>query len=342
MGRVVFLGHGGFDPTTGSDVAVILVPPGTSLKFFSDAGQALALPSGDVGSDYNKVVKVWDHFKEAEAPIAEKGVTYNFRLSPEDSQEERDLALSLDWGAQVVTLPQGSDKFYLCTGTAATCPTPKLNVAAGRHDELVAKGDPAVQAFRKWMDGGGGSFPAEIADFEARLADVPADYYQYVTDGVPAERWNHHCNGILTKHAGNELYWVACTSFVRATPGRDQLPTLVTSDSPGPAARGLEWTPTAANLKEVRETNAKKVKDTAGGGTLPLVAAGTVVLIGGGHAGGPADWVRSQPDIEEGMLTVTKGGAFSAGKLEVKGISAMQALVTSEIDKFSDKKVTFE
>ncbi len=341
MGRVVFLGHGGFDPTSGSDVAVVLVPPGTSLKFFSDAGQALTLPTDDGGgSDYTKVVKVWDHFKEAEAPIAEKGVTYNFRLSPETKEEERELALSLDWGAEVITLPQGSDKFYLCTGTVATCPTPKLNVAADRHNELVAKGDPAVQAFKKWLDGAG-SFPAEIAEFESRLADIPAEYFQYVADGVPDERWNHHCEGILGKHAGNELNWVACTSFVRATPGRDQLPTLVTSDSPGPAARGLDWQPTPATFKAVREANSQKVKSTADGGTLPIVAGGTVVLIGGSHEGGPAEWVRNQPDIEEGMLTVTKGGAFSAGKLEVTGISAKQALVTSEIGEFSDKKVTF-
>jgi hypothetical protein len=116
----------------------VLVPPGTSPKFFSDAGQALFLPAKAGDTDYNKVVKVWDHFKETEAPIAEKGVTYNFRLSPEDSQEERDLALSLDWGAQVITLPEGAADFSLCTGTVETCPTSKLNVAAARHDELVA------------------------------------------------------------------------------------------------------------------------------------------------------------------------------------------------------------
>jgi hypothetical protein len=99
MSRIVFLGHGSFNPTSGSDTAVVLVPPGTSLKFFSDGGQGLALPATEAGkSDYKEVVKVWDHFKEAEAPIAEGGVTYNFRLEPETSQEERDLALSLDWG----------------------------------------------------------------------------------------------------------------------------------------------------------------------------------------------------------------------------------------------------
>lgn len=340
MGKVVFLGHGGFDPTSGSDVAVILVPPNTSLKFFSDAGQALLLPSPDGGSDYNKVVKVWDHFKEAEKPVGPKGVTYNFRLSPETNKEERDLALSLDWDAEVVSLPKGSDKFYLCTGTAGSCPTPKLNVAADRHAELVAKGDAAVKAFQTWVDGVG-SFPAEIADFESRLADVEPDHFQYVAAGVPDERWNHHCDGILGEYAADELFWVACTSFVRATPGLGDLPTLVTSDSPGPAANALNWQPTEDEMKDVRKVNGERVKAADNGGTLPIVAGGTVVLIGGQREGGPAEWIRNQPDTEEGQLTVKKGGAFSKGGIEVTGISAKRALVTSEIGEFSDKKVTF-
>jgi hypothetical protein len=338
MGRVVFLGHGGFDPTSGSDVAVVLVPPGTSLKFFSDAGQALALPSKGGDTDYNKVVKVWDHFKETEKPVGAKGVTYNYSLAPEDSQSERDLALSLDWGAEVVTRPEGSKDFYLCTGTAQSCPTPKLNVAADRHSELVAKGDAALGTFKDMLAAGSRELPPELADFKPRLDDVEPDHFQYVADGVPDDRWNHHCNGILTKHAGNELYWVACTSFVVETP---DMPTLVTSSSPGPAAAGLNWQPTGDSLKNVRKANAEKVKAADNGGTLPLVAAGTVVLIGAEHAGGPAQWVRNQPDIEEGQLTVKKGGAFSKGAIEVQGISAKQALVTSEIGEFSDKKVTF-
>jgi putative adhesin Stv-like protein len=341
MGRIVFLGHGGFDPTTGSDVAVVLVPPSTSLKFFSDAGQALTLPAKGGNSDYSQVVKVWDHFKEAEAPISEKGVTYNFRLSPEDSQEERDLALSLNWGAQVITLPEGSDKFYLCTGTAESCPTPKLNVAAARHDELVAKGDAAVKAFKEWLAGGAmGDVPTEIADFAPRLADVTVEHYEYVADGVPEGRWKHHCDGILDKHAGNELYWVACTSFVRATPGLAELPTLVTSDSSGPGAYNSAWEPDDDDNRDIREKNAKAVKDTAAGGSVAIVSGGKLVLIGR-HADDPAEYVRRQSDIEEGILTVTKGGAFSKGGIEVTGIAAKQALVKSEIGGFSDKKVTF-
>jgi hypothetical protein len=128
MGTYVFLGHGGFDPASDVGPPEVLVPPGTTLRFFSDAGQALVLPADDGNTDYTKVVDVWAHFQEDQAPIPERWVTYNYRLSPEDTQEERDLALSLDWGATVITLPEGADKFYLCTGDEDTCPTPALNV----------------------------------------------------------------------------------------------------------------------------------------------------------------------------------------------------------------------
>src|SRR5262249_22292149 len=146
----------------------------------------------------------------------------------------------------------------------------------------------AVKAFKEWLASATlGDVPPEIADFIPRLADVPAEQYEYVADGVPDGRWKHHCNGILDKHAGNELYWVACTSFARATPGLAELPTLVTSRSPGPAAASLDWKPDPANFKAIRDLNAQKVKATADGGLVPIVAAGIVVLIGGGHAGGP-------------------------------------------------------
>jgi hypothetical protein len=339
MSRIVFLGHGGFDPTSGSDTAVVLVPPGTSLKFFSDAGQVLELPAKDGDTDYNKVVKVWDHFKEAEAPIAEKGVTYNFSLLPEDSQDERDLALSLDWGAQVITLPDGAANFYMCTGTPETCPTPKLNVVAARHDELVARGAAAVKAFKEWLANATlGDVPAEITDFMPRLVDVPVEQYEYVADGVPEGRWKHHCGGILDKHAGNELYWVACTSFTVAAP---ELSVLDTGAALGPGVSAVGWSPDASAFQVIRDKNAENVKGTDAGGTVSVVAGGNVVLIGEDHAAFPADYVRLQADIQEGQITVTKGGAFSKGGLEVKGITTKQALVKSEIGEFSDKKVTF-
>lgn len=44
--------------------------------------------------------------------------------------------------------------------------------------------------------------------------------------------------------------------------------------------------------------------------------------------------MRRQNDIEEGRLTVTNGGAFSKGAIDVTGISAKQRLVKDEISEF--------
>jgi hypothetical protein len=180
--------------------------------------------------------------------------------------------------------------------------------------------------------------PPEIADFVARLADVPVEQYEYVADGVPEGRWKHHCDGILDKHAGNELFWVACTSFMVAAP---ELGVLDTATAVGPGFSVVDWKPDGSAFQKIRDKNAEKVKGTDAGGTVSVVAGGNVVLIGEDHAAFPADYVRRQTDIEEGQITVTKGGAFSKGGLEVKGITAKQALVKSEIGEFSDKKVTF-
>src|SRR5258708_7861501 len=160
MGKVVFLGHGAFDTDSSAypGVGEILVPPTTTIKFYSDAGHTLRIPavrdeSGKLISDYKKIVGTingWESFQEDQGSLSVGQVTYNFRLSPETHGEERDLAESLDWGgAEVVSLPQGSDKYYLCQGTPETCPTPALLVDKNHGVE------------------------------------------------VPEERWKHHCKGIF-------------------------------------------------------------------------------------------------------------------------------------------------
>jgi hypothetical protein len=116
------------------------------LRFISDAGQTLYLPQKDGNTDYTRVVDVWEHFHEDDAPIPERWVTYNFRLSPEDSEEERELALSLDWGAEVVSLPAGSLPMYLCQGTADTCPTGEYVARQDDMEEgLLTIGDDQIE-----------------------------------------------------------------------------------------------------------------------------------------------------------------------------------------------------
>jgi hypothetical protein len=152
MASYVFLGHGAFDRQSGVGPPEVLVPSKTTLRFFSDSGQVLDIPATDEGTtDYNEVVNLWQHFQEDRAPIPPRWVTYNFALSPETSDEERELALSLDWGATVVSPPVGSEKLYLCTGTADSCPTPALNVQQRNH-EAGREGAAAVPDKRWYHD----------------------------------------------------------------------------------------------------------------------------------------------------------------------------------------------
>jgi hypothetical protein len=79
---------------------------------------------------------------------------------------------------------------------------------------------------------------------------------------------------------GNELSWVAYTSFAMATP---KLPVLDTASLSGPGAFDIsEKVPDHADYKEIRKQNAGAVKDTGDEERVAIVAGGAVVLIGGG------------------------------------------------------------
>ena len=349
MSRLVILGHGGF--TTGSFET--LVPPATTLRFFSDAGSNLNLPAKQVGTevvfDYARVADVLADFKETEAPLAAGKVVYNMLLDPVDAEEQRiaqELHDAGKWGGDLMLVPTG-DRWQLCHGDEMTCPTPKLNVAKARHTELEALGSDAVNAFKEWLAAGGtGDLPEAIAAFKPRLDDVPQHYHQYVADGVPDAKWKHQCGGILETGEGQDILWVACSGFVAspedlAAIELDQgLPSQMTASTAGP---GLNWDPDDAALQRIVTLNTQKVKDTADGASVSISAGGVLVLIGEGHEADPVNYVRRQGDLSEGTVTVTKGGAFSKGGLKVNGIApAKQDLVKQSIEMFSDKKVTFE
>src|ERR1700735_1887798 len=110
MGRYVILGHGTFNPESSSYPPEVLVPPDTTLQFFSDAGQKLTLPSG---GDYAPVAAMWEQVKDEGLPIQPKGVTYNFKLLPDTTDGHRESAKAADWGgASVVFIDAGQT--FLC------------------------------------------------------------------------------------------------------------------------------------------------------------------------------------------------------------------------------------
>jgi hypothetical protein len=95
-------------------------------------------------------------------------------------------------------------------------------VADRLHKEMETAG--LIDTYRQYVDKAGG--PDELVEVPPALEpflkqveqDVLPQHLQYVLDGVPATRWSHDCQGILSEYAGDELYWIACTSFQVATP----------------------------------------------------------------------------------------------------------------------------
>jgi hypothetical protein len=66
-----------------------------------------------------------------------------------------------------------------------------------------------------------------------------------------------------------------------------------------------------------------------------------LVLIGNGHGDGPMSYIDRAAKREKGQLVVTKGGAFSKGKVEITGIKDFRKQVEDAIADFSKKGVTF-
>jgi len=293
MTTYIFLGHGGYNEEgTDGHPLQILIPPDTSLKFYSDAGQALLLPNLVDDTDYEKVAPAWQQLKDRGNPLTATMPTYNYALYPETSEEANQSAMRADWnGATPIWV---TEKTYLCAGTPQTCPTSEL--IGGTEEEVT---NP--------------------------------------------ERWKHNCTGILGRYGGNnnELHWAACTSFEIA---RHDLPALDTAAVLGPGAGSVkaDWIPDDNAYREISNKNAANIKATDNKASASIAVGGVLVLIGEDHDPEPVSYIRRQANMEEGTLTVTKGGAFSAGSIEVKGVSSKnQDLVRASIGEFSDKKVTF-
>jgi hypothetical protein len=159
---------------------------------------------------------------------------------------------------------------------------------------------------------------------------------------IPDDRWYHHCEGALGDLGGkgNEIHWMACANFeVR----RHDLPPLITAQAAGPGIEvAADWVPDKDAVKEVIERNRQNIKEVDDGGEAGIAVGGGLVIIGALHSPEAASYRQRQEDLEEGILTVTKGGAFTKGRMEVKGITpAQQDLVRRSIEEFSAKKVTF-
>ena len=296
MATVILHAHGGFDQRSKDRAPEVLVPPGTTLRFFSDAGQPLTLPGEENQTDYRAVVDVWQHFREDEKPLGPRAVTYNFELSPLTRMKDHHAAQRLEWGAEFVSLAPGDQAVPLCDGFEGMCPTPALLLQQHRFDKY-GEGEP-----------------------------------------VRADRWEHRCNGLLAQHAGKDIIWLACTSFVYAAPG---LGALDTSQAGGPGLdNAATWRPSPDELDRIAAVNRKALDQAAPGDALPIAVGGGVLLVGGGHLDYEADYLRAQPDREDGQLTVVDDGT-GARELQVTGIVGGRAVVTQRLQECSTRGVSF-
>lgn len=114
MGYVIF-GHGGLDPAGAAKMEICALGAGTTLQFFTDAGQGLIHAPADVVA-FETLQRPWD-------PIDSTGVTYNLSLGPIGPEAQRAYA-GINWGGHtVLTVDDGLGcEPQMCTGDETTCP----------------------------------------------------------------------------------------------------------------------------------------------------------------------------------------------------------------------------
>jgi hypothetical protein len=362
MARVVAVGHGSFDTKS----EMILVPKDTTITFLADAGSPLrlpcvsTLPAGEKPADgvwtdgvncrieYEKVANLLDNYLEADKPRKFGDVLPNMfvePLGPESARVARELEAHGKWGGGLMMTAESSS---LCHGDSRRCPTPMLNVAKRNHtrfDEL----DPEKQnRFKEWVAAGAtvGTIPEGMADFAApELTDVPELYYEYLVEGVPEDRWEHDCDGLLGKDVagGNDIVWLSCSDFLvdqealNAIGLPEGLPQEMRQGTHGP---GADWVPSNDDFDRIAKLNAQKLNDTPNGGKIRLRVGDPLVVIGDGHEGTVENYLKRKEDVSEGTITVKKGSAFK-GTLTVEGIPESQRKIVEDALASSKNNIFF-
>jgi hypothetical protein len=352
VGKVVYIGHGGF----GTRSEMVLVPPNTTITFLADAGSRLRLPSvsipgaekpkGGIGQegvhwrfDYEKVANLLDNYLEAEKPRKPGDVVPNMVLqpvAPESLQVAQELAKQGKWGGE---LRWTDGRSTLCDGNPASgkCPTPMLHVAERNHTRFLQLDQQKQTAFKEWVNAGPtATLPDGMADFAApELTDVPNLYYKYVVEGIPADRWNHDCGGILGEaKPGDDIIWVSCAGFAvdQAALERIGLPEGLPTEITKGTDINYAWAPAQTDVDRIATLNAVKIKDTPKGGTIRVRVftpdgweAADLVVIGNDHDPDIENYLRGHPqDVSDGTITVVKKGGAFKGEVTVEGVAGHQ------------------
>lgn len=98
------------------------------------------------------------------------------------------------------------------------------------------------------------------------------------------------------------------------------------------------------HFEVIEKRNAANLKATPEGGHVSYLytmeGRKPVILIGKGHDAQAVAQVKDARHYE-GLITIKKGGALSAGELTVSGCKANRAEFEQALARFTKKKVTF-
>ena len=117
--------------------------------------------------------------------------------------------------------------------------------------------------------------------------------------------------------------------------------------NPEPAAESdlfvfsSSWELTDSDVEAASTQNGANLLAAANGANLVVLADSPLVIVGDGHNPFAVDYLRECAGVEEGTVTVTKGGAFDKGALDVSGISMWQGLVEERLAAVSKKPIKF-
>lgn len=133
----LLVGHGGLDPADSAaynkGMGVVAIPPGTTLQFYTDAGQTVRIV--DIASAFAQLQAPWP-------PLTAENATYNFSLTAqsEDITNQWTSAIA-NSGHEFHAPGQGGlpDPIALCDGTTETCPTDPRQNRAHRCTGLLGR-----------------------------------------------------------------------------------------------------------------------------------------------------------------------------------------------------------
>lgn len=126
----IFLGHGDLDldpSVTRPDMEYVAIPRGTTIQFYTDAGQGLVYGRHDLN--------VWEQLQAPWPALDSSRVTYNLTLYNARELWDEELKDNPQFGGHtLIRAGVGGvpDPLRMCTGTPTTCPTDPRQVTAGR------------------------------------------------------------------------------------------------------------------------------------------------------------------------------------------------------------------